>query len=835
MTDLRRAIDHFDSYVKLLELTGADDQRIVGTVRIIIALRNLAKMEPPPLEVLLTDGTLEKTKGIGPSTRKKLQEFVDTGTTADFEAMKGPVPAGLFDVLEVPSLGAKKVRQLWQDLQITSLGELEYACNENRLAMLKGWGETSQRRVLEGIQFLRKSANRFHLHHAHAAALLVNAFVPTIPGVEAAEIAGSYRRRCETCANLDLVVAANPGAIASIFDAIATWDEIAEITERDDDPKAARLSVRLKEGIPLDIDIVERPLWAIRLLTRTGNHEHVAALKDRARQCSLNLTDDGLTEGGAPIVCMDEEDIYTALDLPWIPPELREGRNEIELADAGALPPLIDEGDLRGIFHVHTTASDGTITLEQIARIGIERGYEYIGITDHSVSSLLANGLDTDRLLEQVDDIRAVNKKLEAEGQTFRLLHGTEVDIKGDGVLDFPDDVLAQLDFAVASIHAGFSADSKLMTQRLIKAIENPHVTILGHMTGRLLLSRAGYPVDHEAVLHAAARHGKAIEINANPHRLDIDWRWLARAREIGVPIAINPDAHHLSGFDDTQYGVMVARKGGLTKTDVLNAYSLPDCLHPTVAQKAMRARPTKPVVAPTPAEVATNPQAKSPPPPPRTERASTPVDDVPESPKPAGKSPRAKKATKKTSGTMFDQLASKQTGNAAPAPSEPMLTKRASSAPKKAPAQRAKTSAKTTATKAASATKKATTKKSATKKKATKAKVSTTTKSKPKAAKKKAAPARSKQANSKPRAKTATKKASATKPSATKPAAAKPATAKKKTTPQRKAPTKSKGKAKPTAAKTARATTAAKAKSKTNSTAKRKTKKAGAKTRSLF
>ena len=476
-------------------------------------------------------------------------------------------------MLDIPGLGGKKIKALHDALEVKSIDDLQQACDEGRVAALKGFGTKSQSNILEGIKN-REHYNARHLWWtARTIALPILKNLRSLPEVELAEIAGSYRRKMETVGDLDFIAAsAEPHPIMDFF---VSMDDVNEVTAKGD----TKSSVRLVNGMQADLRVVPREQFYFTLHHFTGSKDHNVQLRQRALSQGLSLSEWGLSaaEGTrsnadplATITC--EEELFAALGLAFVEPELREGRGEIEAAADEKLPELFELNDLKGIFHCHTIASDGSNGLNELLIAADAKGWEYVGISDHSKASFQANGLDEARLLNQIEEIEKIN----ASGKfNAHALSGIECDVLPDGSLDLEDTILESLDFVIVSIHSSFSQNEDEMTKRIIKALEQPSTTMLGHLSGRLLLRREPYKVNVEKVIDAAAANGKIIEITANPMRLDMDWRFWRTASEKGVLASINPDAHDTSHYDFCEAGVNVARKGWLSKDNVLNTRSL--------------------------------------------------------------------------------------------------------------------------------------------------------------------------------------------------------------------------------------------------------------------
>lgn len=519
------------------------------------------------IEELVRKDKLKEVRGIGKALDEKIKELVNTGRLEYYDRIKEKIPPGLFDLLKVPGLGPKKVRTLHEKLGITTLGELEYSCIENRLIDLPGFGEKTQKKALEGIQYLKRNRGRFLYSEALGKAKALVDGLRESGLASRISIAGSLRRRTETVKDIDILASGDrPEAIMDGFSRLP-WVE--RVLERG----SSKLGAELDSGIRVDLRVVDDRQFPFALHHFTGSKEHNTAMRHRAKGLGLKINEYGIfgESGEGSIQCADEQEFFKYLGLQYIPPEIRENTGEIEAAEQGMLPRLVEYGDIKGIFHIHTRYSDGISSIEEMAKRAIEMGMSYIGISDHSRSAYYAGGLKEEDVLRQREEIERLNSLYEG----FRIFAGIESDILTDGSLDYPDDILASFDFVIASVHSAFTLDRETMTKRLVRALENPHVTMLGHPTGRLILAREGYPVDLERVIETAAGLGKVIELNANPYRLDLDWRWCRRAKEKGVKISINPDAHSTEGLGDVVYGVDAARKGWLEAGDVFNCIPL--------------------------------------------------------------------------------------------------------------------------------------------------------------------------------------------------------------------------------------------------------------------
>ncbi len=521
------------------------------------------------LAALVASGEIAGIKGVGPATREVITQLVTTGRSTVHDELKADIAPGLIEMLEIPGLGPKKIKAIHEGLGIASVGELEYACMENRLATLTGFGAKTQEKILNGIA-LRKAFRGRHLYvDALPVANRILEVLQGHPDVIRVAIAGSMRRRMETVKDLDFVVSSeHPERIMADFTALP---DVTEVISHG----PSKSAIRVTNGLQVDLRVVTDAQFPFTLHHFTGSKDHNEAMRSRAKGLGLKINEYGLFRGEELIPCEDEAAFFQALGLDYIPAELREGLDEIASAEQHALPVLVDEPEIQGVFHVHTTYSDGAATLERMALEAQSLGYRYLGISDHSQAAAYAHGLTIDRIREQHAEIDALNARLDG----LKILKGIEADILADGSIDYDDATLEAFDFVIASIHSRFGMAQAEMTERLVKAIRNPRVTMLGHMTGRLLLAREPYDLDLEQVFREAAAHGVIIELNANPHRLDIDWRHLRRALALGVRISINPDAHSVDGLKDVRIGVGIARKGGARAEQVFNTQSLEDVL----------------------------------------------------------------------------------------------------------------------------------------------------------------------------------------------------------------------------------------------------------------
>ena len=546
----------------LMELTGENPFRCRAYEQ---GARILESLEGDPAR-WIASGRLPGLRGIGPALLERVGEFAESGRLASLDELRAQVPPTVLELLTVPGLGARKARTLWKELGIETLAQLEAAARDGRIAALPGFGKRSAEKILAAVEGRIAFGGRMTLETASRLAEPLLERLRGVPGATRVEIAGSLRRWRETVKDLDFVATgADPAAILAAFVSTSGVQSVAM-----DGP--TRASIMLEGGIAADLRVVAAGQFAPALLYFTGSKEHNTALRGRARRRGLKLNEYGLFPAGneAPLEAADEAALYRHLELDFIPPELRENTGEIEAAESGALPELVTQAHLRGVLHCHTTWSDGRAGVLELAQACQDAGYTHLAICDHSQSAAYAGGLKPADLLRQIEEIEHVRRTLRG----FTLFTGSEVDTRVDGALDYDDELLARLDVVVASVHSRMSMDGAAMTDRICRAIAHPAVSILGHPTGRLLTRREPYDVDLARVFATAARHDVAIEINANPNRLDLDWRFIRAAREAGCRFAINPDAHTVGELNYLKYGVAIARKGWLGPRDVINTMS---------------------------------------------------------------------------------------------------------------------------------------------------------------------------------------------------------------------------------------------------------------------
>ncbi|GAB4169299.1 MAG: DNA polymerase/3'-5' exonuclease PolX [Calditrichia bacterium] len=517
------------------------------------------------------EGRLLEVKGIGKNIAKKIEEMLTEGKSIYLENLKQTIPSGLLDLFNIPGMGAKKIKTVYEKLEVSSIGELEYACLENRLIDLPGFGEKTQAKILEGIQFLKQFQQYHLLPTALSLADEIMAYLKSNPQIEKIELAGSLRRRKEIVKDIDILIQVEEGNRKEVGDFIIDYPGIITVTGKGD----TKISFRVQRGIQVDIRMIRQEEFPTALQHFTGSKEHNTRLRQIAKSLSLKLNEYGLFERDKKIPVENEAEIYERLGMQFIIPEYREDEGEIELAQQQKLHEPVKREDILGLIHMHSNWSDGSNTVQELAEYIHSAGYQYMGISDHSKSSFYANGLSEERIFKQFAEIDHLNNLFK---NSFRIFKGIECDILHDGSLDYPDDVLHQFDFVIASVHQHLRMTEDEATKRIIRAIEHPEVNILGHPTGRLLMSRQGYELDWSKIFDACRINHVAIELNANPHRLDMDWRVGRKALEKDIFISVNPDAHNLKGCHDLDYGVFIARKSLYPKELVINTFS-PDRL----------------------------------------------------------------------------------------------------------------------------------------------------------------------------------------------------------------------------------------------------------------
>src|SRR5688572_2060181 len=549
----------------LLEVSGDRNRFRARAYR--SAARALDKLDRDLGEVIAA-GELLATPGIGEATARVIEELVGTGRSSYHETLRSRAPSGMRELLRVPGLGTQKIATLHAQLGVRDLDSLETAARSGAIAGVRGFGERTQARILEGIPFARGATGRRRFHQVEEVAARVLGLLAATPGVQRAELAGELRRRLETVGGIVLVAAVDgsPDQLVTGLQRVpgVSWRSVDGLT----------LFGKLADGLEVEVRLTQPGSFGLTLLLATGSEQHIAALQPLATARGVGLT----PAADPPRDVAEEAAVYAALGLPWIPPELRETGAEVELARTGALPDLVDVADLQGCFHCHTTYSDGRASVAEMAEGALARGWRYLGIADHSRNAGYAGGLSPAQLRAQRREITAWNR---ARGKELWLFAGVEADIMPDGALDYAAQgeaaVLDALDYVIGSVHSAFGIGVDAMTARLLRALNDSHLVMLGHATGRLLLTREGYTFDLEAVIERAAHVGAAIEINADPYRLDLSWQHWPAARARGVPTSVNPDAHSVGALYNVRYGINMARKAGLSRAQVVNAWPLED------------------------------------------------------------------------------------------------------------------------------------------------------------------------------------------------------------------------------------------------------------------
>lgn len=533
-----------------------------------VAARAVLGTDTDDITPLYKSGELRKLPGVGAATFSVLKDLVETGDSSYFERLRENTPEGLLEMLRVPGMGTAKIRLIHEGLGVDTLQQLEEAARDGRLAKLPRFGPKTAEKILRGIGFLKETGALLLFPHAFAEAQRVLAGVRRHPDVVRAEIAGSVRRRREVIADIDIVAAcsADPAAVAASFAHAPGVRSVVGAGQ-------ASVAIKYVDGTRLDLHCVEPAAFAVALWRGTGSTAHVAAVLAELEKKGLSLHGDVLRHNGDTLPVAEESELLAAAGLAFIEPELREARGEVEAAAAGTLPSLVEPGDIQGVLHCHSQYSDGGATIAEMAEAARERGWKYLGVSDHSVSAFYAGGLKPDAIKRQHDEIDQLNSRT----KDFVVLKGIEADILADGRVDYDQHVLDSFDYVIGSVHSRFSMSGAEMTERVLRALDDPHLTILGHPTGRLLLTREPYQLDMSAVIEKAAERGVVLELNADPHRLDLDWTYCHDAKKRGVRIEIGPDAHSTHGLDNVELGIAIARKGWLEKSDVLNCGSAAD------------------------------------------------------------------------------------------------------------------------------------------------------------------------------------------------------------------------------------------------------------------
>ncbi len=559
----RQLADTFTLIANLLEIKGEIIYKTLAYRKASESLMGLGRQASEYWK----EGQLEEIPGVGKAIAEKIDELLKTDKLEFLEKIKKEVPEDLATWLAVPSLGPKKIAMIWKTLDITTLPQLEAAAKAGKLRDLPGMGAKSETAILEGLASLSRRSGRIPLGRAYSLAQEIIKTLKGVKGVVDAAPAGSLRRMRSTVGDLDILVAAKDSA--PVMEAVVHLPGVSRILGKGE----TKSSIEFTDGVRAQVWVHPPEKFGTALQYATGSKDHNVALRQIALAKGLSLSEHSFarTNGKGEIFCATEEEVYKTLGLQWVPPELREGRDEVALAKANKLPKLIEVKDIKSNLHMHSTYSDGKLSMLDMARAAIKHGLKVIVFSDHSVSLGVANGLSIERHKQQAAEIKKIQKQLGAE---ILILHSSEVEIKADGSLDYPDDFLASLDLVVASLHSSLRQPREKITERLLKAVNNPHVDIIGHPTGREFPDREGADLDMEVILQAAAKSGVAMEMSASPYRLDLDDMHARRARELGVLLSINTDAHSEADFDMLHYGVAIARRAGVTKNDVINTWS---------------------------------------------------------------------------------------------------------------------------------------------------------------------------------------------------------------------------------------------------------------------
>lgn len=560
-----------------MRLAGENDFRAMAFDRAARTLESLEEKVADKIE----DGTLTDIKGIGKSIAQDISQYYNEGKVDVLESLKEQVPEELTRWLDISGLGPKKIYKIHDKLGINTLEELKEKCEDGSVASLSGMGKKSAAKILKSIEWMEQFSERCRLDEAMEIGQRFYDFLKNLDGVKQIDVAGSLRRRKETIGDIDILISAAENDRSGLFDSFTGHESVVEILGRGD----TKSSVRVEEGRQVDLRIVDKNQFDAALMYFTGSKEHNVVMRQRARErgMSLNeyglfkLDDEGNTNFDERVDAESEKEIYAKLDMNFVPPELREDHGEFDLLSGEQTVRLLETDDIKGVLHAHSTYSDGKYSIKEMAEACIERGYSYLGLTDHSQSAAYAGGLTPERVFEQWKEVDELNNRFAKENIDFTVFKGIESDILANGDLDYSADVLKDFDFIIASVHSSIDMPVKKMLDRYQRAIENPYTTMLGHPTGRLLLKREGSQVDLNTIIEWAAERGVAIEINASPWRLDLDWRYGRKARKEGLLSAICPDAHSTEGIDDIPYGVSIARKAGFGPEHILNTKSTED------------------------------------------------------------------------------------------------------------------------------------------------------------------------------------------------------------------------------------------------------------------
>jgi DNA polymerase (family 10) len=572
--DPRRAAHILSRLSNLLELSGVDRFRARAYRGAADAIRGLSTDD---ISTAYKSGALAELPGVGPATLSVLAELIEAGESSYLNRLLESIPEGLTDVASVPGLNATKAALLHRELDIGSLDELEAAARDGRLGTVRGFGEKTIRRVIRGIDVVRGRSGRMRYRAAQTEAKRSAEQIALHPDIVRVEIAGELRRVATLVSEIELVAECRANG-STVLDEVANGASVIQA-----DRRGSAMKLRLADETELSLACGDSTSFVTELWRATGNAEHVNAVLEHAAAIGMSLDKDSLTNSdGTRIPITSEEDLYRALGMQFVVPELREGMGEMDAAIRGELPVLLTRADIRGVIHCHTEYSDGSVPIAEMAAAARERGWSYIGISDHSQAAFYAGGLKPDDVRRQADEIDRLN----AESSDFTILKGIECDILADGTLDYDDALRESFDYVIGSIHSRFSMDRETMTARIMAAMDDPTLTVLAHPTGRLLLNREPYEVDLDAVIDKAAASGVTIELNADPSRLDLDWRWCRVARDRGVRVEIGPDAHSPRGLDHTWFGVLLARKAWLNADDVLNTRSASDIVRMARARR---------------------------------------------------------------------------------------------------------------------------------------------------------------------------------------------------------------------------------------------------------
>lgn len=558
---------------QLMQLAGENRFRAIAFDRAAQTIESLNE----DINFYIQENNLTDIKGIGNSIAEDIKSYAETGKIEVLESLRERIPEGIIQWLNISGLGPKNIAKIHQELGISTIEELKEACSDGRVAGLDGLGEKSAQKILKSIEWMEQFDERCRLDEATEIARPMYEFLKDIEGVQAIEVAGSLRRSNETIGDIDIIIGAEEKHISNLFDAFVNHALVVEVLGRGD----TKSSIRTQEGRQVDLRIVKPEQFPAALMYFTGSKEHNVVLRQRARDRGMSLNEYGLfkldeegdTDFDQPVAYSSETDIYQKLDLHFVPPELREDRGEFEYFETHENMELVTDQDIKGVIHAHSTWSDGKYSVRQMAEACMERGYEYLGLTDHSQTAAYAGGLSVDEIKKQWEEVDQLNEEFENNGKNFRIFKGIESDILSDGSLDYNSQMLEGFDFVIASVHNGLEMPRTKMMERFRNAIKNPYTDIIGHPTGRLLLKRDGSDLDMNELIELAAEHSTAIEINANPWRLDLDWRHGNKAKEVGLMSSINPDAHSTEGIDHIRYGVKIARKGKFEKERILNTF----------------------------------------------------------------------------------------------------------------------------------------------------------------------------------------------------------------------------------------------------------------------